>query len=98
MKPRRSKLDGTFTDLEALEGLLRRLKRIEGQVRGLQRMAEEGRPFSELLDQINATRKAMDAVASVVLEEYLNAWEAQAAADDTEMSKGHIAMILRKII
>lgn len=98
MKPRRSKLDCTFTDLEALEGLLRRLKRIEGQVRGLQRMAEEGRPLSDLLDQINATRKAMDSVASVVLEEYLNAWKAQAAADDAEVSKGHIAMILRKII
>ncbi|MFN3391727.1 MAG: metal-sensitive transcriptional regulator [Meiothermus ruber] len=98
MNPRKSKLDRPLTDPEALEGILRRLKRIEGQVRGLQRMAEEGRPLGELLDQINATRKAMDSVASVVLEEYLNAWEAQAAAGDAELSKGHIAMILRKII
>ena len=85
-------------DLEARTRVLNRLKRLEGQVRGLQRMAEEGRPFSELLDQINATRKAMDSVASVVLEEYLNAWEAQAAAGDAEISKGQIATILRKII
>jgi len=79
----------TFSDPETLEGILRRLKRIEGQVRGLQRMAEEGRPFSELL---------MDSVASVVLEEYLNAWEAQAAAGDAEIGKGQIATLLRKII
>ncbi|GIW34181.1 metal-sensitive transcriptional regulator [Meiothermus sp.] len=98
MTPGKPKLDGTFTDPETLEGILRRLKRIEGQVRGLQRMAEKGRPFDELLDQIQATRKAMDSVASVVLEEYLNAWETQAAAGDTELSKGQIAMILRKII
>ncbi len=88
----------TFSDPETLEGILRRFKRIEGQVRGLQRMAEEGRPFGELLDQINATRKAMDSVASVVLEEYLNAWEAQAAAGDAEIGKGQIATLLRKII
>ncbi|GIW26118.1 metal-sensitive transcriptional regulator [Meiothermus sp.] len=98
MNPGRPKLDGTFSDPETLEGILRRFKRIEGQVRGLQRMAEEGRPFGELLDQIQATRKALDSVASVVLEEYLNAWEAQAAAGDVELGKGQIAMILRKII
>lgn len=98
MNSGRPKLDGTFTDPETLEGIIRRFRRIEGQVRGLQRMAEEGRSFSELLDQIQATRKAMDSVASVVLEEYLNAWEAQAAAGDAELSKGQIAMILRKMI
>ncbi|WP_051195615.1 metal-sensitive transcriptional regulator [Meiothermus rufus] len=86
----------SFTNSEALEGVLRRLRRIEGQVRGLQRMAEEGRSFGELLDQIQATRKALDAVASVVLEEYLRAWETQ--ADDAEMGKRQIATLLRKII
>lgn len=40
----------------------------------------------------------MDSVVSVVLEEYLNAWEARAATGDTEQSKGQIAMILRKVI
>ncbi|MDT7919926.1 MAG: hypothetical protein RQ868_04975 [Meiothermus sp.] len=40
----------------------------------------------------------MDSVASVVLEEYLNAWEAQAAAGDAEIGKGQIATLLRKII
>ena len=98
MNSGRPKLDGTFTDPETLEGIIRRFKRIEGQVRGLQRMAEEGRSFSELLDQIQATRKALDSVASVVLEEYLNAWEAQAASGDVELGKGQIAMILRKMI
>ena len=98
MSSARPRLDGTFTDPETLEGIIRRLKRIEGQVRGLQGMAEEGSSFSELLDQIQATRKAMDLVASVVLEEYLNAWEAQAAAGDAELGKGQIAMILRKMI
>ncbi|MCS7067846.1 MAG: metal-sensitive transcriptional regulator [Meiothermus sp.] len=98
MNAGKPKLDGTFTDPETLEGIIRRFKRIEGQVRGLQRMAEEGRSFSELLDQIQATRKALDSVASVVLEEYLNAWETQAASGNVELSKGQIAMILRKVI
>ncbi len=69
---------------------------MRGKVRGLQRMAEEGRSFGELLDQIQATRKALDAVAGVVLEEYLRAWEAQ--ADDAEIGKRQIALLLRKII
>ncbi len=87
---------GSLTNSEALEGVLRRLRRIEGQVRGLQRMAEEGRSFGELLDQIQATRKALDSVAGVVLEEYLRAWEAK--ADNAEMGKRQIAILLRKII
>jgi len=40
----------------------------------------------------------MDLAASVALEEYLNAREAQAAAGDAEIGKGQIAMILRKMI
>lgn len=43
--------------------LLARLRRVEGQVRGLQRMLEEGRDCAEVVQQLAATRSALDRVA-----------------------------------
>jgi DNA-binding FrmR family transcriptional regulator len=48
-----------------------RLRRIEGQVRGLQAMIEEDRYCIDVLTQISATTKALQAVALALLEEHL---------------------------
>ena len=49
----------------------RRLRRIEGQVRGLQRMVEEDKYCIEVLDQVAAVTKALQAVAIELLDDHL---------------------------
>jgi DNA-binding FrmR family transcriptional regulator len=51
---------------------LKRLRRIEGQARGLQRMVEDEQYCIDILTQISATTKALQAVALGLLDEHLN--------------------------
>ena len=50
---------------------LKRLRRIEGQVRGLQRMLEEDKYCIDILTQVSAATKALQAVALGLLEDHL---------------------------
>ena len=52
--------------------LLKRLRRIEGQVRGVQGMVESDRYCIEILDQIAATTRALQAVALQLLDDHLS--------------------------
>ena len=54
------------------ELLLQRLKRIEGQIRGLQRMLTEERTCSEIILQLMAARKALDAVGTTLLHDHID--------------------------
>jgi DNA-binding FrmR family transcriptional regulator len=49
----------------------RRLRRIEGQVRGLQRMVEEDRYCINVLEQISAVTRALQAVSLELLDDHL---------------------------
>jgi len=51
---------------------LKRLRRIEGQVRGLQRMVEQDTYCIDVLTQISAATKALEAVALALLDEHLS--------------------------
>jgi CsoR family transcriptional regulator, copper-sensing transcriptional repressor len=51
---------------------LKRLRRIEGQVRGLQRMVEEDKYCIDVLTQVSAVTKALQAVALGLLDEHLS--------------------------
>lgn len=51
---------------------LRRLKRIEGQARGIQRMVEEEKYCIDILTQVSAMTKALQAVSLGLLEEHMN--------------------------
>ena len=53
------------------EAVRKRLRRIEGQVRGLQRMVEEDKYCIDILTQIAASTKALQAVALELLEDHL---------------------------
>jgi DNA-binding FrmR family transcriptional regulator len=53
------------------QGILDRLKKIEGQVRGLQRMVEEDTYCIDVLTQISAATRALQAVAVGLLEDHL---------------------------
>ena len=51
--------------------LLKRLARIEGQVRGIARMVEDDRYCIDVLTQISAVRKAVDAVALELVDDHV---------------------------
>ena len=51
---------------------LKRLRRIEGQARGLQRMVEEEQYCIDILTQVSAMTKALQAVSLSLLEEHMS--------------------------
>jgi len=65
----RSAAPGYRADKDAV---LRRLRRVEGQVRGLERMVEEDRYCIEVLDQVAAATRALQAVALTHVDDHLS--------------------------
>ena len=53
------------------DALLKRLARIEGQVRGIAKMVDEERYCIDVLTQISAAQKALDAVALGMLDDHV---------------------------
>ena len=51
---------------------LKRLRRIEGQVRGVHRMVEQDTYCIDVLTQISAATKALQAVALALLDDHLS--------------------------
>ncbi len=49
----------------------KRLARAAGQVAGISRMIDDGRHCTDVLQQITAVQKALDAVGSIVMRNYL---------------------------
>jgi CsoR family transcriptional regulator, copper-sensing transcriptional repressor len=60
---------------------LKRLRRIEGQVRGLQRMVEEDQYCIDILTQVAAVTKALQAVSLGLLEDHIGRCVVDAARD-----------------
>ncbi|MFL6062678.1 MAG: metal-sensitive transcriptional regulator [Marmoricola sp.] len=60
---------------------LKRLRRIEGQARGLQRMVEEEQYCIDILTQVSAMTKALQAVSLSLLGEHLEHCVVGAADD-----------------
>jgi CsoR family transcriptional regulator, copper-sensing transcriptional repressor len=56
---------------EDKDAYLKRLRRIEGQVRGLQRMVDEDVYCIDVLTQVSAVTRALQAVALGLLEDHL---------------------------
>jgi DNA-binding FrmR family transcriptional regulator len=63
------------------DAVLKRLRRIEGQVRGLQRMVDEDTYCIDILTQVSAVTKALEAVALELLDGHLGHCVRQAIAD-----------------
>ncbi len=74
---------------EHKDSYLKRLRRIEGQVRGLQRMVDEDQYCIDILTQVAAVTKALQAVAVGLLEDHLGhcVAEAIAAGDESASAK-----------
>jgi CsoR family transcriptional regulator, copper-sensing transcriptional repressor len=58
----------------------KRLKRVEGQVRGIARMVDEDSYCIDVLTQVSAATKALQAVALGLLEDHLSHCVREAAA------------------
>jgi CsoR family transcriptional regulator, copper-sensing transcriptional repressor len=68
MTPNSQDRPGYASDKEAVQ---KRLRRIEGQVRGLQRMVAEDRYCINVLEQVAAVTRALQAVSLELLDDHL---------------------------
>ncbi len=68
----------------AKDDYLRRLRRIEGQVRGIARMVDEDVYCIDVLTQISAVTKALQAVSIGLVEDHLGHCVVDAARESPE--------------
>ena len=73
------------------DAYLKRLRRIEGQVRGIAKMIEDDKYCIDVLTQVSAATKALEAVALGLLDEHLRHCVAQAAATGGEVAEQKVA-------
>ena len=69
----------------------RRLRRVEGQVRGIQRMVEEDAYCIDVLTQVSAATKALQAVALELLDGHLSTCVADAIGKGGTAAQDKIA-------
>ena len=75
---------------ESKDDYLKRLRRIEGQIRGLQRMVSEDKYCIDILTQVSAATKALQAVAIGLLEDHLGHCVAEAIAEGGDSASAKI--------
>ncbi|ETA66591.1 metal-sensitive transcriptional regulator [Haloechinothrix halophila] len=69
---------------------LKRLRRIEGQVRGIARMIDEDEYCIDVLTQVSAVTKALQAVSLGLLDEHLQHCVAEALADGGDEAEAKV--------
>ncbi|XVS61953.1 metal-sensitive transcriptional regulator [Actinosynnema sp. CA-299493] len=72
------------------DAVLKRLRRVEGQVRGLQRMVESDEYCIDVLTQIAAATKALQAVSLNLLDEHLKHCVADALTQGGEGAEAKV--------
>ena len=70
---------------------LKRLRRIEGQVRGIARMVDEDVYCIDVLTQVSAVTKALQAVSIGLVEDHLGHCVTKAAAEGGDVANEKIA-------
>lgn len=65
----------------------KRLSRIEGQVRGVRRMIDEDAYCIDVLTQVSAITKALQAVAVGLIDEHVRHCVRQAASNEDELDE-----------
>lgn len=56
---------------ENKKNLRPRMKRILGQIEGVEKMIEEGRYCIDIINQVNAARRALEQVALIVMKRHM---------------------------
>jgi len=70
---------------------LKRLRRIEGQIRGIARMVEQDGYCIDVLTQVSAATKALQAVALGLMDEHLKHCVREAVAQGGQVADGQVA-------
>ena len=70
---------------------LKRLRRIEGQVRGIARMVENDAYCIDVLTQVSAVTRALQAVSIGLLEEHIEHCVVEAARESDEAAAAKVA-------
>ncbi|GAA0901361.1 metal-sensitive transcriptional regulator [Pseudonocardia zijingensis] len=73
------------------DAYLKRMRRIEGQVRGIAKMIEGDQYCIDVLTQVSAATKALEAVALGLLDEHLHHCVTQAAAEGGPVADQKVA-------
>jgi len=71
------------------EQVVARLRRVEGQVRGIAQMVENDRYCIDVLTQLTAANKALEAVALELLDDHLRHCVVQAIESDDMSERDH---------
>ncbi len=79
------------------DDVLKRLKRIEGQTRGLQRMVEEDSYCIDVLTQVAAVTKALQAVSLSLLEDHMNHCVVDAARSGDQEGRAKVTEAVEAI-
>ncbi len=62
---------------ETKKDALKRLRRIEGQIKGLIKMVDEEKYCIDLIDQVNALRRALEQVALIIMKRHVESCVAE---------------------
>ncbi|RSD13548.1 metal-sensitive transcriptional regulator [Amycolatopsis eburnea] len=73
------------------EALLQRMRRVEGQVRGIAKMIDDDKYCIDVLTQVSAATKALEAVALGLLDDHLRHCVADAAAQGGDVAATKVA-------
>ncbi len=73
------------------DAYLKRMRRIEGQVRGIAKMIDEDQYCIDVLTQVSAATKALEAVALGLLDEHLRHCVTEAAAQGGGLADEKVA-------
>jgi DNA-binding FrmR family transcriptional regulator len=76
---------------EDKDAYLKRMRRIEGQVRGIAKMIETDQYCIDVLTQVSAATKALEAVALGLLDEHLRHCVTQAVAEGGPVADQKVA-------
>jgi CsoR family transcriptional regulator, copper-sensing transcriptional repressor len=76
--------------IDGKDDVLKRLRRVEGQVRGIQRMVESETYCIDVLTQVSAATKALQAVALELLEDHLAHCVTEAAAEGSGVAEAKV--------
>ena len=76
---------------------LKRLRRIEGQVRGIARMVEEETYCIDVLTQVSAVTRALQAVSINLLEEHISHCVVDAARESDEAAAAKVDEVVAAV-
>ena len=80
---------------------LKRLRRIEGQVRGIAKMVDDDKYCIDILTQVSAATKALQAVALGLLEEHMGSCvvdAARAGGDEADIKVKEAADAIARLV